>query len=257
MAACWPPLCTAWGGTADAARRGIRHLFYLQVDNPLVSVGDPEFLGYHLLARSELSSQVVAKRSLRDKVGNVVSIDSQLRIIEYSDLNPLADSIVDRRMPDGAPVFWAGSIAVHVFDLDFLERMAGAAAALPFHVARKVVPHLDPATGSRVEPGKPNAIKFERFIFDLLPSAERAIVVEVDWERAFAPVKNAPGEAFDTPESVRRQMIGLAREWIEQAGGKVADSVPVEICPLFAQDAKELAGRIPPGLTVTRPQYFC
>jgi UDP-N-acetylglucosamine/UDP-N-acetylgalactosamine diphosphorylase len=245
------------GALADARRRGIRHLFYLQIDNPLVSVGDPEFLGHHLLARSELSSQVVAKRSLRDKVGNVVSVDARLRIIEYSDLNPLADAIVDRRMPDGAPVYWAGSIAVHIFELDFLERMSGSASALPFHLARKAVPFVDPATGDRVEPAKPNAIKFERFIFDLLPSAERAIVVEVDWERAFAPVKNAPGEAFDTPESVKRQMIALASEWVEQAGGKVSAGVPVEVCPLFAQDATELAGRIPPGLTVTQPCYFC
>ena len=245
------------GALANARRRGLRHLFYLQIDNPLVSVGDPEFLGHHLLAESELSSQVVAKRALRDKVGNVVSIDSRLRIIEYSDLNPLADAILDRRMPDGSPVFWAGSIAVHIFELDFLERMSGTAAALPFHLARKVVPHIDSATGKRVEPSQPNAIKFERFIFDLLPSALQAIVVEVDWERAFAPVKNAPGEAFDTPESVKRQMIALAREWVSQAGGKVADGVPVEICPLFAQDAGELAKRISPGLTVTRPQYFC
>ncbi len=51
------------GAMADARRRGIRYLFYLQVDNPLVAIGDPEFLGYHLLARSELSSQVVAKRA--------------------------------------------------------------------------------------------------------------------------------------------------------------------------------------------------
>ncbi len=131
------------------------------------------------------------------------------------------------------------------------------AAALPFHLARKTVPYVDLQTGGRVEPGQPNAIKFERFIFDLLPAAERAIVVEVDWQRSFAPVKNAPGEAFDTPESVRRQMIALAREWVERAGATIADNVPVEICPLFAQDEIELMRRIPPGLTVTRPRYFC
>ena len=123
----------ASGGLAHARSRGVRHLFYLQVDNPLVLVCDPEFLGYHLLARSELSSQVVAKRSLRDKVGNVVALDGRLRILEYSDLNPLPDDVLDRRMPDGGPVFWAGSIAVHAFDLDFLEPHGrlGLRAAVP------------------------------------------------------------------------------------------------------------------------------
>ena len=58
---------------------------------------------------------------------------------------------------------------------------------------------------------EPNAIKFERFIFDLLPEARHAIVVEVDEAQTFAPVKNAPGEKRDTPESVQAQMIAVAR----------------------------------------------
>ena len=36
------------GGLSDMAHRGLEHLFYLQVDNPLLRIGDPEFLGYHL-----------------------------------------------------------------------------------------------------------------------------------------------------------------------------------------------------------------
>ena len=118
------------------------------------------------------------------------------------------------------------------------------------------MPYVDPASGQRVEPTQPNAIKFERFIFDLLPSAQRAIVVEVDWEREFAPVKNAPGDKTDTPEVTQKRMSDLYREWLEQAGARVAEGVPLEISPLFAQDAAELARRIEPGLTVTQPRYF-
>ena len=70
--------------------------------------------------------------------------------------------------------------------------MAAAADGLPFHLARKKVACLD-AAGRRIEPAEPNAIKFERFIFDLMPRARRAIVVEVDRAQAFAPLKNASG----------------------------------------------------------------
>src|SRR5207245_878870 len=42
-------------------RRGVRHVFYFQVDNPLVKIADPTFLGHHLARRSEASSKVVAK----------------------------------------------------------------------------------------------------------------------------------------------------------------------------------------------------
>ncbi|HEX3726539.1 MAG TPA: UTP--glucose-1-phosphate uridylyltransferase, partial [Pirellulales bacterium] len=181
-------LCSS-GCLADMRARDLRQLFYCQVDNPLVEMCGPDFLGYHLLSHAEISTQVVAKRTSRDKVGNVVSIDGKLQIIEYSDLNPLADEIVERQSADGTPVFWAGNTAIHVFELTMLERLAHSATALPFHVARKAVSHVEPS-GEVIEPATPNAIKFERFIFDLLPAARQAIVVEVDEERAFAPVKN-------------------------------------------------------------------
>ena len=191
-AACWlrSPARAAW---PRRRRRGIRYLFYVQIDNPLVSIGDPEFLGYHILRQSEVSTQVVAKRTLRDKVGNVVTIDGKLQILEYSDLNPLSDEIVGRRASDGSPVFWAGNIAVHIFDLAFLEQVADSAEGLPFHFAHKAVSCVDCAAGRQVEPDRPNALKFERFIFDLLPAAKRAIVYEVDAETAFAAGEERSG----------------------------------------------------------------
>jgi UDP-N-acetylglucosamine/UDP-N-acetylgalactosamine diphosphorylase len=243
------------GGLADAQRRGIKQLFYCQVDNPLVSIADPAFIGFHLLAESELSTQVVAKQTSRDKVGNVALIDGRLQIIEYSDLNPLADDVVERTGPDGKWIFWAGSIGVHVFDVDFLQRMSRHATGLPFHRANKAVSFIDPA-GNQVEPDKPNAIKFERFVFDLLPSAEQGIVVEVEEVTNFAPVKNAPGEAKDSPEIVQRAMIALHRGWLQRAGVSVAGNVPVEISPLFAQDEREMSERVPHGTNVTEPRYF-
>ena len=136
------------GALDDIRRRGMRHLFYFQVDNPLVDICGPEFIGYHLLAESELSTQVVAKRDPLERVGNVVAVDGRLRVIEYSDL---PDDVARRRNPDGSLAIWAGSIAVHVIDVALLERMADRADALPFHVAHKKVAHVD-ASRQRVEP---------------------------------------------------------------------------------------------------------
>jgi UDP-N-acetylglucosamine/UDP-N-acetylgalactosamine diphosphorylase len=250
------PALAASGCLADIRDRGLRQLFYCQVDNPLVEMCDPLFLGYHLLAGSELSTLVVAKRHSRERVGNVVSVDGKVRIIEYSDLNPLADDVVQRRGSDGGPVFWAGNTANHVFDAGFLESMAASNSALPFHVAKKTVAYSD-AAGRTIEPAEPNAIKFERFIFDLMPAAGRAIVVEVDPAQAFAPVKNAPGSPFDTPESAQAQMIALHAGWLRAAGCEVSDDVAVEISPMFAQNAQELAAQIRTGMAVTAPRYFC
>jgi UDP-N-acetylglucosamine/UDP-N-acetylgalactosamine diphosphorylase len=240
------------GALDDIRRRGLRQLFYFQVDNPLIDICGAEFIGYHLLAESELSSQVVAKRDPLERVGNVVSVDGRLRVIEYSDL---PDDVARRCHPDASLSIWAGSIAVHVIDVALLERLVDRVDALPFHVARKKVAHVDP-TGRRVEPQSPNAIKFERFIFDLIPWAEGAIVVEIDPAEGFAPLKNAPGAAEDTPEFVQARMAAQHRRWLQQAGAKVAKDIAVEICPLWALDAEEVAQKIEPGLHVTRPTYF-
>ena len=140
----------------------------MQVDNPLVEVCDPLFIGYHLAAAAEVSTQVVAKHNPRDRVGNVVSIDGQVQIIEYSDL---PDDVAEQRLPDGSLKLWAGSIAVHVFDVTFVEKMSSGGGQLPFHFARKKVPYVD-SSGQSIEPAEPNAIKFEQFIFDLFPAAQ-------------------------------------------------------------------------------------
>ncbi len=248
------------GAMDDAARRGIRELFYFQVDNPLVEIAGAEYLGYHILSDAEMTTQVIAKRDPLEKVGNVVSADGRSLVIEYSDL---PDDVARLTNPDGSLKIWAGSIAVHVFDLGFLRRMAGQLDSpshdslpdeFPFHIANKKVACID-ASGKRAEPAKPNAIKFERFIFDLMPAARNAIVVEVDPAKAFAPLKNASGAATDTPESVKAQMCALHREWLRAAGAEVGD-VAVEISPSFALDAEELRDKIRPGMKITAPTYL-
>ena len=130
-----------------------------------------------------------------------------------------------------------------------------SAVRLPFHIAHKKVAYVDSA-GNRIEPAQPNAIKFERFIFDLMPQARKAIVVEVDPASAFAPLKNASGAKDDTPESVRSQLSALHRGWLREAGVEVDDDVPVEISPLYALDAEELKAKVRPGTRIEKPTYF-
>lgn len=236
----------------DMRQRGITELFYFQVDNPIVEICQPELIGYHLLSKSEMTTQVAAKEDPMEKVGNVVAIDGKMTVIEYSDL---PETLADRRDTDGNPIFWAGNLAVHVFSTDFLRRAAEDASTLPFHRAHKKVPFVD-QHGAVTTPEQPNAIKFERFIFDLLPAAKNPIAVEAATEEVFAPLKNATGAPKDTPECARAAIVSKHRRMLESAGATVKADVQVEISPLFALDDVELREKITGSLFVNSDRYF-
>lgn len=241
------------GCLADAQRRGIDTFFYGQIDNPLLTICDPEFLGIHALAKSELTSQAVAKTDPKERVGVFVDADGQLQVIEYIDL---PEALANAQSADGTLVYWAGSVAVHAFDRSFLERMSSKANdVLPFHISKKKVPYVGKA-GEVVSPEKPNALRFERFIFDLLPHAKNALVVEIDKNVGFAPVKNDNSAATDTPRTSREAIMALHRGWLREAGAEVADETPVEINPLWAMDAEQVAGKVSSGSKITSSTYF-
>jgi UDP-N-acetylglucosamine/UDP-N-acetylgalactosamine diphosphorylase len=145
-------------------------------------------------------------------------------------------------------------VAIHVFAVAFLERSLRLKDSLPFHIAHKKAEYIDDA-GKLVEPKEPNALKFERFIFDLLPHARRPVVIEYAEEESFAPLKNAPGTPKDTPEYVRRFMLNQHRRWLQAAGAVVAEGVDVEISPLVALDAQDLAGRVA-GRRIVKSTYL-
>lgn len=240
------------GSLEEMRDRGVKQVFYFQVDNPLVMLCDPALIGHHLMAGSEMTTQVVRKRSPTERVGNVVLVDGRVQIIEYSDL---PDEAARATNADGSLRLWAGNIAVHVIERSFLERMGGSDRALPFHRALKKVPFVD-ESGELVEPEEPNATKFERFIFDLLPAAENGFVVEAEAEAAFAPVKNADGAASDTPQAAKEAILSLHRRWLDRAGVSVGEGARVEIDPEFARSPEDLRENLPTNSRIDSDRFL-
>ncbi len=245
------------GGLLDRLeRQGVRAVYYFQVDNALTNLADFAFVGQHLARGAEVSSKVLPKASAREKVGNVVLLDGRCAIIEYSDLD---DDLAALTEPDGRPRLWAANPAIHLFDVGFLRRVTRDADSMPWHLARKKVPHVS-VRGEAVEPAEPNALKFERFIFDVLPLARRWAAVSTPREAEFAPLKNADGP--DSPATVRSALINQAADWLGRAGVQVprdADGNPafaLEVSPLFALDAEELARKVDRSLRINGPTYL-
>ena len=236
------------GMLADMKARKLTTLYYFQVDNPLVDIADPVFVGLHIQRKADMSLKVCAKRDAGEGLGVTVIRDGRCSVVEYIELT---EEQKNARDPDGELVLKFGSVAIHIFSLDFLLRETSA--GLPLHQAHKKVAFCDDS-GATIKPEKPNAYKFEKFIFDALPDAKEALILEFQRQDEFAPVKNAEGN--DSPDSSRAAMIEKFSGWFahcgvkvpRDAGGRVA--VKIEIDPLYAHNSETLAARLPKGFEI-------
>jgi UDP-N-acetylglucosamine/UDP-N-acetylgalactosamine diphosphorylase len=236
------------GAIQDMKRRGVEFISYFQVDNPLINIFDPLFIGLHVLDKAEMSSKALIKTGPYEKVGNFCLVDGRLTIIEYSDL---PDELAEKRNPDDSLAIKLGSIAIHIINRSFVERLNAHGFSLPLHKALKKIPHID-ERGEPLEPSEPNGIKLESFVFDAVPLASKSIILETLRSEEFAPTKNATG--VDSVETTREMMIARAASWLEAAGLNVPkksdgsiDCV-IEIAPGFAlykEDIKEKLNKIP------------
>ncbi len=212
------------GALDDMERRGVDTLFYYQVDNPLVRMADPTFLGLHALAGAEVSCKVVRKRDPMEKAGVLARVDGRIGVVEYTELGAPHRDAVDAR---GELVFWAGNTAIHAFDAAFIRRVASEADRwLPFHASEKKIPTLDDA-GRPMAPAAPNGRKLERFVFDALPAARTVCIVETARAEEFSPVKNAEGS--DSPETARRDLVAQYASWLRSAGIEAPPGALLEI----------------------------
>jgi UDP-N-acetylglucosamine/UDP-N-acetylgalactosamine diphosphorylase len=227
---------------------GVDTVSYFQVDNPLVRCIDPEFIGWHRLQGADMSAKMIPKAYPEEKLGHFCRQDGHLVVIEYSDLPLALQREIDPQT--GRLRYGAGSIAIHIFDRDFIGRMAaegqkGAAGPqLPFHRADKKIATID-AAGNPVKPDRPNGAKFEMFVFDALPFARNGLVIETRRADDFSPVKNAEG--VDSPRTARADQLRQYVRWLRGAGASVAadatglPAFSLEVSPQFGYDEESFA----------------
>ena len=222
------------GALAEMEGRGIQYLSYVQVDNPLARVIDPVFLAMHAedaQSSNEASSKAVLKKEPQEKVGVFCESNGHTRVTEYSDLSETQSAQLNE---DGSLAFGAGSIAIHLFTRVFLEKVA---SSLPWHTAHKKVSTVN-SDGEETVPTEPNAYKFEKFVFDVLPFAAKSLVVEVDRADEFAPIKNKTGA--DSPKTSHELQLARASRWLREVGIDVPQEATVELSSLTAASPLDL-----------------
>ena len=184
------------GAIEDMDKRGIEWIFIGSVDNILLKYVDVLLLGITASEGKKIGTRTVLKRNPEEKVGVLCKQNNKVKVIEYTELPKDIASITN---DSGELVFGESHIMCNLFNINAIKKLSKN--ELEYHIAFKKSNYLNDK-GQVIEPDKPNAYKFEQFIFDSFKLFDDITILRGKREEDFAPVKNMIGE--DSPKTAKK-----------------------------------------------------
>lgn len=180
----------------DLKARNIEWVFIGGVDNVLVKPVDPVLIGLSIKKNVLAAGKSIVKANPHEKVGVFCKRNGKPSVVEYSEIS---EEMAEELDENGELKYGESHILCNLFSLKSIEKISEM--NLPYHIAFKKAKYID-KDGNLIVPEKPNAYKFEAFLFDAFESLEDIAILRVKREEEFAPVKNAEGT--DSPETARK-----------------------------------------------------
>lgn len=187
------------GVLTDMKKRGIEWIFIAAVDNVLVQMADPLFIGFAIKEGYTIASKTIPKSGPEERVGVFCKKDGKPYVIEYTEIS---EEFAHMRDAEGELVYGEGHVLLNLFHISALEEIEKY--KLPYHTAHKKCAYMN-ENGEFITPEKPNAYKYETFLFDAFSRMPTIGLLRGKRENDFSPVKNAEGT--DSPETARRDYI--------------------------------------------------
>lgn len=179
--------------TENMKQRGIKWVFIGPVDNVLIKMIDPIFIGICQDKNVLAGGKSIIKAYPEERVGVFCKKDGKPDVIEYTEISK---EMAEMKNDKGELVYAESHINCNMFNIDIIEKISKN--KLPYHCAHKKIEYLN-KEGQVVKPEEPNAYKFEAFIFDAFKMLDEMTIFRVKREEEFAPIKNAEGK--DSPET--------------------------------------------------------
>ena len=179
----------------DMKQHNIKWVYVCGVDNIMANMADEVLLGLAIKNNVQSASKSVKKAYPEEKVGIFCKKNGKPAIIEYIDMDK---KMIYAEDENGELLYGESNIVGHLFNIDTLEKMADY--NFEYHCAKKKNSFLDENL-KEVITQEPNTLKFEAFIFDGFEYLDDMVILRVNREEEFAPIKNKKG--VDSPETAK------------------------------------------------------
>uniref|UniRef100_A0AC35TM30 UDP-N-acetylglucosamine pyrophosphorylase n=1 Tax=Rhabditophanes sp. KR3021 TaxID=114890 RepID=A0AC35TM30_9BILA len=230
----------------DMKARRIKYVHVISVDNLMAKVCDPLAIGIMISEGAEVLNKVIERVKPDEPCGLMVQakVGDNLwksKVVEYSEIDP---ALAQARNADESLKFKYANICNHFFTFDFLEDLYMNEVRLPYHKAIKKVGVYDENTCKIVAPTKPNAVKLERFIFDLFDHAKKVVTMTVQRNLEFSPIKNPNDANVDCMNTAMKSLYTMYDSWLDnyELQQSVVEYNKVALHQFYLDSTKTYAG---------------
>ena len=164
---------------------GIKWVSFGGIDNVLLKNVDSLFIGLAIANNLQIGSKTIFKKEPMEKVAVFCKKNGKPAILDYDDISlELSES---KNPDDGTYLYREANMLSHIMSIDALNIVKSI--KLPYHRAYKKNSFVN-FEGVKQVPDKPNTFKFENFIFDAFSYFDDMLLLRVDEDEEFAPIKD-------------------------------------------------------------------
>lgn len=173
----------------------VKYTFINGVDNVLTNPVDFLLIGLTEKNNYELASKSVVKVNPEEKVGVFCYIDNKPAVVEYVNLS---DDMRYKKNAEGSYEYYDAHVLANLLSVGLLDRIKNK--PLNYYAAHKKSSFLSD-NNELIKPEKPNAYKFESFLFDGFSYTNDFLILRTKRNNEFAPIKNSDEKGVDCPKT--------------------------------------------------------
>ena len=166
---------------------GIKWISFGGIDNVLLKNVDSLLLGMTIAKNLSIASKTIFKKHPLEKTAVYCRKDGKPAILDYDDINL---ELSEEKDSNGLFLYREANMLSHLMSLDAVKKVS--TKTLPYHRAYKKNTFVN-FEGTKQVPDKPNTFKFENFIFDAFSFFDNMLLLRVNPNEEFAPIKDFTG----------------------------------------------------------------